>query len=170
MAEPLEIMPKKAGLRNAALAMAICLGLSAWVLMNVERVMHRDLRITTLVFGVLGVLTFGYGLLYTIMRWKNPIPVLKCTEEGLEFHASFLLHGRVNWDDIVGYELVQYGMGKRVLVTIKRPEKYISKQLGITARIMKMTNKRFGTPIAIPASLFEGDIPETLAEVSRWRP
>lgn len=169
MVEPLEIMPRKASSRNFAVVMAFGLGLSAWVLMNVERVMHRDLRITTLVFGALGVLTFGYGLLFAILRWKQPIPVLKCTDEGLEFHASFLLHGRVNWGDIKGYELVQYGMGKKVLVTLKQPEKYISKQLGLTARVMKMTNKRFGTPVAISANLFEGDIAETLERISQWR-
>ena len=162
-------MPKKSSLRNFALVMALGLILSAWVLMNVELVMFRELRIATFAFGILGVLAFGYGVLFALMRWKQPVPVLKCTEEGLEFHSSFLLNGRVNWPDIKGYELVQYGMGKRVLVTIKQPEKYIAKQMGLTAWVMKLNHKRFATPISIPASLFEGDVVATLEQVSRWR-
>lgn len=169
MAEPLEIMPRKAILRNAVILMVLCLGISALVLMNVERVMHRDLRIVTLAFAVLGILSFGYGLLYTLMRWKQPAPLFKCTDAGLEFHGSILLHGRVNWADIEGYELVQYGMGKRVLVKVKQPTRYIDKQMGITSRVMKMLYKRFGTPIAISANLFPDDIPTTLKLISQWK-
>jgi hypothetical protein len=168
MAESLSIFPDRSRLRVYMIATGICMAVSLGVMFSLEQIMHRDLRLIALIVATLGCLSFGYGFLYNIMRLRQPQPLLQADAEGLWWHVSLMNFGKVEWADVIGYEVVKHGMSKKVLVKVKRPELYTEKYPGIRKLTLRNALKRYGTPVVLPLSLFEGDILKTLKDLANF--
>jgi hypothetical protein len=166
MAESLSFAPHRPRLVAYAATMGMLLALSTAIMFNLERIMHPYLRLAVMIVGFLGCIAFGYGLLYNLMRITQPQPLLEANEDGLWFHVSFFNHGKVVWTDLAGFEVVKYGLSKRVLVKVKDPEAFTEKYPGIRRFLFQRTRKRYGTPISLPLELISGDAVKTLQQLS----
>ena len=137
-------------------------------MLNLEKVMHPYLRIAVMAVAFLGCIAFGYGFLYNLMRIGQPQPLLEANAEGLWFHVTFFNHGKVAWQDLLGFEVVRYGLSKRVLIKVKNPDHYVQKYPGIRKFLFQRTMRRYKTPLTLPTTLFATDIVETLQVISKF--
>ncbi|MEM7039627.1 MAG: STM3941 family protein [Bacteroidota bacterium] len=141
---------------------------SLFVMLNLELIMHKWLRLTGLIMGFLGVTAFAYGLTYAIMRARSTQPILEAREDDLIFNASILNHGSIDWNNIDSYGLVKYAGRKMMLINLKNSTQFLSKYKGLQGRHLRLKNKRFGTPVAIPANLVPGDVVEVMKDLSAF--
>lgn len=143
--------------------------LSIVLMFSLERIMFLQFRLAALIIGFLGVSTFGYGLVYSIMRLRQNHPVFKADSEGLHFNSSLINHGRVDWDNIKEYGLAKYAGRKMILVVLKSPHDFLDNQKGLVRRHQRAKLKRFGTPVAVPAALVPGDPVAVMEQLSAWK-
>lgn len=168
MREPLRFPPRRSRLVSYASATGLLLALSAAMMFYVEHVMLYSLRITVMVIAFLGCITFGYGLLYNLTRLTQAQPLLEANAEGLWFHVTLLNHGKVEWADLDGFEIVRYGLGKRVLVKLRDAPAYAVKYPGLRRHLFQRTLRRYGTPVSLPLGLFAQDAVSTLQRISAY--
>lgn len=166
--EILEFHAKRAYFQRQIALMVLMLLVSVAVMMNVERVMHRDLRLAVMILGFLGAVFFGYGLLFAIMRNKQALPLLKCSPSGLEFNPMPFVTGNVPWGEIKSYELVKVGMGEKLRITLRRPDHWIGFQKGFSGMVLRRYLRRYGSPVVINSKIFEDDPLEVIQAVSDW--
>jgi hypothetical protein len=151
-----------------AAVMAVAMGLSAWILLNVELVMMAQLRLTVMVLSFLGFLIAGYGMLYFVLRAREAPPVLKADHEGIYFDVSLLNRGLIPWDNVKEYALIRLAGRNFLLIHMKSPFQLIDAREGIRRRIMLTNLKRYGTPAVVPASLVAGDPAEVLRQIADY--
>lgn len=168
MTDCLEFRAKRAYFQRQIALMAIMLLLSAAIMFNVERVMHRDLRLLVMILGFLGAVVFGYGFLFALMRNKQALPLLKCHPDGLEFNPVPFVSGKVPWAEIKSYELVKVGLGEKLRFTLKRPDHWLAQQKGVSAMVFRRYFRRFGSPVVLDAKIFEEDPLDVVQAVSAW--
>lgn len=161
--------PRKSHLWTSVGLMAALVLMSLIVMLNLELVMHKWLRLASLILGFLGVTLFAYGLAYTILRAMRPQAVLEASEDGLFFNGSIINNGTVQWDNIKEYGLVKYGGRKIFLIVLKSPDRFLRAQTGLRARHLRLKQKRFGTPVAFPANLLEEDVLKVMEELSKYK-
>jgi hypothetical protein len=166
--ESLEFRAKRAYFQRQLFLMVLMLLVSVAIMMNVERVMHRDLRILVMVLGFLGAVTFGYGFLFALMRNKQALPLLKCEPDGLEFNPIPFVSGKVPWGEIKSYELVKVGLGEKLRITLRRPDHWVAQQKGFSGIVLRRYLRRFGSPVVINSKIFEDDPLEVIQAVSNW--
>lgn len=168
MREPIIVFPNRVRLYLYTGTMFALLLISILVMFNLERIMHRDLRLVALILGFLGATTFGYGLIYNIFRLRANRPLLEARADGLHFHTSVLNRGHLRWDDIREYGIVKHGTRKVVLIYLNAPQAFLNAQNGLSRRIFRSNMKRYQTPVALTASLFPSDPVEVLTALSDW--
>lgn len=135
---------------------------------NLERIMHRDLRLLALILASLGVIGFGYMMILQVGRITANPPVFKGDDEGLHFYASVFNQGTIPWDNIEEYGLVAHGLRKVALVYLYEPQQFLRGKTGLQGRLMRANMKRYKTPVAIPAALFEDDAVEIFERLSAF--
>jgi hypothetical protein len=167
--ESLSYLPKRSQLISYVLVMALLLGTSTVIMLNLEQIMHPYLRLAVMIVGFLGCVAFGYGFFYNVMRVLQPQPLLEANAEGLWFHVSFFNHGKVLWEDFLGFEVVKYGFARRVLIKLKDPEAFTNKYGGVRRFLFRRTLRRYKTPVSMPLSLIAGDPVETLKRINVYR-
>lgn len=157
MMEPLVIYPNTSRLNFYAVGMGLMLALSAVIMFSLERVMLAQLRIATLVVAFLGCVSFGYAMLYFIMRASQKPPLLRGDAEGLHFDVNYFNKGSIEWSNIQDYSLAKHAGRTLLLINLKDPFALIDAHSGLQRRLLKGNLKRYRTPVAIPAALIEGD-------------
>lgn len=167
-ADALVYKPQKPKLVLQAAIMLGGLLLSLWMMNNATLVMHRELRLTVFFAAFFGCVVFGYTFLYNALRVWSSEPLLKADAEGLWFHGSHMYHGKILWSDVSGYEVAQYGLSKKVIVRLKQPEAFAAKYSDFRRVIFKRMLKRYGSPVALPMGLFEGNVVNMLHEISAF--
>ncbi|MEM6271081.1 MAG: STM3941 family protein [Bacteroidota bacterium] len=168
MPEPLIVHPKKQRLYLQVAAMLALLAVSVMVMFGLEQIMHRDLRLLSLILGFLGVVFFGYGLLFNLARLNADTPLLRADAEGVAFYTSPLYRGQLGWDNIREYGLVRHGTRTLVLIFLKEPQGFLRVQKGLQGRLMRNNMKRYETPVVLPAGLFPEDPVEILERLSSF--
>jgi hypothetical protein len=68
-----------------------------------------------------------------------------------------------------GFDVVKYGLSRRVLIQVKRPDYYVEKYPGVRKFLFRRTMKRYRTPVSLPLALFEGDVVKVLERVNAYR-
>jgi hypothetical protein len=169
MAEPLRFMPNKSRLISYTVATGLLLACSVLLMLNLEIVMHYYLRLIVMGIAFLGCIAFGYAFLYNLMRVSQAQPLLEANDEGLWFHVSLFNHGKVEWEDLEGFDVVKYGLARKVLIQVQRPDFYARKYPGMRKFLFSRTLKRYGTPFALPLGLVDGDVVKVLESVSAYR-
>ena len=168
MRDPIIIFPNRNQLYLYTGAVFLLFLVSILVMLNLEEVMHRDLRVLALILGFLGTTVFGYGLVYNVFRLRSNKPLIQAGPDGLSFHSSALNQGRLKWEAIREYGLVKHGTRKVALIYLHKPQAFMRDQKGLQARIFRSNMKRYQTPIALPASLFPEDPVEVLKALSTY--
>ena len=113
------------------------------------------------VAGVVGVVFFGFCLIYFVMRLVWPRPSLLITELGMVDNASALAGGFIRWDEIYNISITSVRNQQFLAVYLKNPAELLSRQSFIKAAIMRMNMGLVGTPVCIPRS----SLPMTLEEL-----
>ena len=111
--------------------------------------------------GAVGVVFFGFGLLYFLMRLVWPRPSLLMTELGMVDNASALGGGFIRWDEIDNVSITRFRNQQFLAIHLKDPTEFLSRQPFIKSSIMRMNKGLVGTPICIPRSA----LPMTLEDV-----
>jgi hypothetical protein len=168
MPEPLSFAPSKSRLISYAVTTGLLLATSTAIMLTLEQIMHPYLRLTVMIVAFLGCIAFGYAFLYNLMRIWQSQPLFQADAEGLWFHVTFFNHGKVEWADLEGFDIVKYGPTRRVLIQVKRPQHYAEKYPGVRRFLFRRTQKRYGTPLSLPLGLIEGDPVETLKKLSAY--
>jgi hypothetical protein len=155
---PTIVIPaRKDRIRLQSAAALFALVMSAVLMFNLERIMHRDLRLIALILASMGVIGFGYMMILQVGRLTANPPVFKGDNEGLHFYGSVFNQGTIPWDNIEEYGLVAHGLRKVALVYLIEPQQFLRGKTGLQGRLMRGHMKRYKTPVALPAGLFEED-------------
>ncbi|MBF9219639.1 STM3941 family protein [Hymenobacter ruricola] len=115
-------------------------------------------------FGLLALTFFGILAFFVLKKMRDPNPGLVVTAEGLVDNASGLVGGLIPWADVAGIRELELMGQKMVMVMLRDPEAYISRQPNPFKRQLMNTNfKSYGSPINISANALEYSYPELLA-------
>jgi formate-dependent nitrite reductase membrane component NrfD len=113
------------------------------------------------VAGVAGIVFFGFGLIYFLMRLARPRPALIITGSGMVDNASALASGFVRWDEIAAFSIVKVQHQPYLAISLNNPNELLQRQPSIKASVMRINMRLFGTPILIPRT----PLPMTLEEL-----
>lgn len=160
------LFPRKRTEWLTALGFALMLMVALTIMMTLEAIMHPYLRIGAMVVAFVGVVLFGYLLVYQIMRAMRSSPLLTADESGIHFDVSLVYNGHVSWEDISTYALAKRVTSMAVLIHLHDPRGYLARQKGMGKRFAFATHKRWGTPVAIPVSLLSEDAEQVLRDLS----
>ena len=166
----LTIPPHRPQLISYAVTTGLLLLTSVIIMLNVERIMHPYLRLAVMIVALLGCIMFGYAFLYNLTRVGQSQPFLEANREGLWFNVHFFNHGKVAWDELEGFSVVKYGMSKRILIQVKKPEAFAVKYPGMRKFLFQRNLKRYKTPISLPLGLLGPDAVEHLNKISAYKP
>lgn len=111
------------------------------------------LRISALI----GVVFFGFSLLFFLIKLMDRKPGLILDQEGLVDNADVLNAGRINWDNMVSVEPKQ-SMGQQILLLkLHEPEQVLQAQPWIKKIFMQWNQWIHGTPVTLSSAALEMD-------------
>jgi hypothetical protein len=114
-------------------------------------------------FSVLALLFFGILTFFVLQKMRDSHPGLVVTAEGIVDNSSGLVSGLIPWTDVAGIRELELMGQKMVMVMLRDPEAYISRQPNPFKRQLMNTNfKSYGSPINISANALEYSYPELL--------
>jgi hypothetical protein len=148
------IYPHRGKMLLLAIAAIAAVALSFWVWKTEEDIEYH-------VAGIVGVVFFGGGLIYFLMRLARPRPSLVLTELGMVDNASALGGGFIRWDEIDNVSITPFRNQQFLAIHLNDPTEFLGRQPFIKASIMRMNQGLVGTPICIPRSA----LPMTLEDV-----
>jgi len=160
--EALEFFPNRNRIRAYLIATGVMLLVSILIMLNLEALQYGLFRLIAMIIAFFGVLGFGYGFLFNVLRVQRPKALISATPDHLSFHVSPLSFGSCEWDNIASYSLVRYARQKWIRVELEHPDAMIRATKGIVRRRLRANLKRFGTPFVLPANLLPEDAEEVL--------
>lgn len=113
------------------------------------------------VVGAVGVVPFGFGSIYLLMRLVWPRPFLLITELGMVIIGSARAATFTRWDEINKVSIVLLRNQQFLAVDLKDASEFLGRQSFIKATIMRMNIGLIGTPYWIPLNI----LPMTLEDV-----
>jgi hypothetical protein len=111
--------------------------------------MHRNETFIRLI-SILCVSFFGVCLINIIRKLFDNRIGLTINEDGIIENTNNSSVGLINWEDIIGFEIVKIKSTKIIFVKTKKPDKYIERANSwLHKNFMKSNKKTAGTPISI---------------------
>jgi hypothetical protein len=97
------------------------------------------------IIGVASIAVFGTFVLVGLLKMFDRGPGLVVDETGFTDNSSLFPFGRVEWSDVIGFQL---GPGY-IVVGVVNPDKYVSRLAPPAALVMRMIPSPSGSPINI---------------------
>jgi hypothetical protein len=95
-------------------------------------------------------------------------PGLVIDDEGLIDNSGGLSAGRILWEDIENISVLEMHRQKLLMVRVKNPQDYISRQkTSLKRKVMELNYKMYGTPLSITANGLKLPFQELLALVTQ---
>lgn len=103
--------------------------------------------VTVLFFGILGI--YGFSKLF-----DRKIG-LEIDLDGIYDNSNAASIGLIKWDDIINIKTEQVYSAKFLLVYIRNPKEYISREKGFKKKLMEANYKMYGTPLSITSNTLQ---------------
>ena len=105
--------------------------------------------------GIVGLIFFGGGAIFSFSKLKSPHPGMILTKEGIDYQPSSL-DSFLPWSEITEIaEISIYGQ-KCIMVFIKNPEGFLNNiKNPIQKRMLEYSYKYYNTPISFSSSAFK---------------
>ncbi len=92
--------------------------------------------------GIVPVLAGVVTVLLNIKKWNDKTPALVFSPQGITINAASFHNGFIPWNDVqMIYEEI---FRQLVIIDLKEPEKYLSKQHPVKRFILKLNQKQYG--------------------------
>lgn len=125
---------------------------SLWILVyqpTVRNVIVNNFIIKNAV-SILGLFMGLFGIYFTTKKLFDKKPAVVIDTIGILDNSSAVSLGRILWEDIVAISEKTFANQKFIIIYLKNPEDYISKETNVIKRNMiKMNLKQSGSPVSI---------------------
>lgn len=102
------------------------------------------------IVGYFGVLFFGFGFIFLMGKMLDRRPGLIIDQNGITDHTHYTSVGKIEWEDIVGFDTYQMESTKMIIIYTDNPEKYIKRaKNSFAAKAMRMSQRMTGSPLSI---------------------
>ena len=138
---------------------------SGWLLVYQPAISNPVFNNPLLKYGtaVLGILFFGFGMIYFSLKLADKKPGLIIDDDGLFDNSSAAAVGRIPWMNITRVVTTQVMNQQFLVIVVNNPEHYINEQHNaIKKKGMIYNFKHFGSPIAISAAGLKCNLRELL--------
>ncbi len=103
--------------------------------------------------GYASIIFFGICAAFLIHKLFDTKPGMIIDDKGLIDNSSGSASGYIFWNDIENISVMEIRRQKLILLHIKNPQDYISRQKSLFKRKnMALCNKMYGTPLSITAN------------------
>jgi hypothetical protein len=153
--EKIEIPVSKGKMGKLTLYSLLLTAGSVWMLVSKSNGSNRMLNIPGIKTGIaiVGILFFGFSLIYYIKKWLNKKPAIIIDDMGITVQSGAISVGNIPWQDITGLTRFREASQEFLAILLKDPQSYITRQSGGWKRwLMRMNYKRYGSPVQIPAN------------------
>lgn len=108
--------------------------------------------VTIRTVGVASVLLFGLCVIVAVIKLFQTKPGLIIGEAGITDRSSAIPAGFIPWSDITDIYQIEVAKQKLLLIDVKNPSMYISRQTNrLKRKSVEMNYTRYGTPVCISA-------------------
>lgn len=105
------------------------------------------------IVGYASILFFGLCAVYLVRKLPDNKPGLVIDDTGLTDNSGGLSGGHIPWTDIKNISVLEMHKQKLIMLEVKNPEDYISRQRSLLKRKgMQLNHKMYGTPLSISAN------------------
>ena len=105
------------------------------------------------VLGYASIIFFGFCAGVLIRKLPDKKPGLIIDGSGLIDNSGGLSAGRILWADILSISILEIQRQKLLMLEVKNPEAYISRQRSLFKRKgMELNHRMYGTPLSITAN------------------
>ena len=101
------------------------------------------------VFGSLGVVLFGFGLLRLVLMFFSKIPALIISSRGIRSNSNHKSIGKVLWKDIEDITFQKSGFQRFVALDLKNPQDYIHQANWMSKLVTRINFTSGHAPIII---------------------
>ena len=113
--------------------------------------------------GYASIIFFGLCAVVLIRKLPDKKPGLIIDDSGLIDNSGGLSAGRILWADIVNISVLEIHRQKLLMLEVRNPEEYISRQRSVFKRKgMELNHKMYGTPLSITANALKVPFGELL--------
>lgn len=138
-------------LRNLIVCLLfLCIGI--WILLAKPQTGNPVFNEPIIKYGaaVLSILFFGFGATWFAGRLRDKRPGLVINDQGIIDRSTLVARDMITWDEIESFERSQVRKQEFILVKLKDPEAYMTRQQGrYKKRLMKYNSEFQGTPVGI---------------------
>ncbi len=121
--------------------------------------------------GIVGVVFFGAGSIWILLRLLSKRPALLLDERGVTDQATGAAAGFIAWEQISHVEIMRFPLGTRFLaIYLREGERLHTARRGIISGLLSANASLTGTPVNIPDGLemeletLRGELQRRLAE------
>lgn len=107
------------------------------------------------IVGSVVILFFGLGGIYGCKKLLDRKIGLVIDIEGIYDNSNASSIGLIKWDDIINIKTEQVSSAKFLLVYIRNPKEYISREKGFKKKLMEANYKMYGTPLSITSNTLQ---------------
>jgi hypothetical protein len=108
------------------------------------------------IIGGLCVVFFGYTLFLYLQKLKDKTPALIVDNTGITDNSSGLAVGHIPWGDIIEIKTRRVFNQKFLMVIVRNPQDYISRQKSrVRKKLMQQNHRFYGSPISITANVLQ---------------
>lgn len=126
-----------------------------WMLVKVPTINNPVFSNSNIVrvVGVAAILFFGLCGVYATRKLFSSQPGFVIDDFGITDNSGGISVGAISWNDITNINFVMAQRQKFIMIYVKNPEEYISRQSSfIKRKMMQMNHKLYGSPLAISAN------------------
>lgn len=118
--------------------------------------------------GYASIFFFGLCAGVLIRKLPDKKPGLIIDDTGLIDNSGGLSAGRILWADIINISVLEIQRQKLLMLEVRNPEEYISRQRSLFKRKgMELNHKMYGTPLSITANGLKVPFAELLDLLTR---
>jgi hypothetical protein len=111
--------------------------------------------------GAVSVLMGLLGIYFFARKLKDKRPGLIISGKSIIDNASGISAGEILWEDIIEIKIFKVFQQKLIMLILKHPEEYISRQKNSLKRKMMSANyKSYGSPVSITANSIDIEFSE----------
>lgn len=110
--------------------------------------------------GVLGIILFGAGGLFVLIKLFDRSPGLVLDARGFTHRAGMMAFGFVPWSDVAGVDVYEVHRQKLLVVKLVDPQKYIRRGGAMRQALNRSNHRMCGSPITLSSNALAVDFDE----------
>lgn len=132
--------------------------------------MWNDPRPKYRVVAVVGGVFFGLAMLFLFARLVRRVPALIVNQSGIFDNSSGIGGYFLRWEEIDSMYVSSINRQKFLSIRLKDPERFLSQQGGMKARLMRANVKLVGAPVNISANILPVKLEELIRIIQERAP